>query len=147
MILTAYDLRLAGIDFILFNDQLGNRIGPDDSAGRIEYAVNISDDLRVHRGIFKGKGRVQELAVFHNQVFYITHPLQALNRAVDQRQVLCVPAKVFSRNKGIVHRHIFAVPKGVLGQQTGAMDLHVFCPVEGIVAIQRQIRDLLLAVF
>ena len=92
-------------------------IGTNGAARGVEDAVHGARDIGIDGRILKREGGIDEFTVLQRQVVDIAEALQALDRAVDERQMLRVPPEVLPGDIGVVHRDVFAVPERVLGEE------------------------------
>ena len=108
------------------------------SGGRVEHARDVPADIRFDGGILKGKGGVQQTAVFHHEIVDVAEPLQAFDGAVAEDEVFRVPAEIFAGYERTLDRNVFGIPEGVLRQKAGIPDRDVFRAVERVVAVEGQ---------
>ena len=80
------------------HDERSDGICPYHTRRRIDYAVDTALYLHIDGRILKRKRCIDELAVLHHKILNITHALQALDRTVNQCQILRIPAQIFAGN-------------------------------------------------
>ncbi len=136
-LLTGDDLAVRGRKGVAIENDFADRIRHDFAARRVLHARHRAADIRMHRAVLEGEIRVRiKRAVFQHQVFAVAKRLLTLDVAVDEMEVLGVPAEVFAVQRAVVAGDVLGVPEGVAGMDFGIEDFDIPAPLTEVVAVQ-----------
>ena len=92
-----FDLGLARVNAIRFQDEFADAFGFDFSGNRIFHAVNSAVNIRIDAlNVFEGEVGFQQFAVLHDESVDIAKSLFAFDNTSIKSYVFCIPCKIFA---------------------------------------------------